>query len=270
MARRGRLDPASASAVRTALSVGLAVAAYGASFGALAVTAGLDVWQTCVLSLLMFSGGSQFALIGVIASGGLAAGPAAIAGAALLGTRNGIYAMRMGPIIGPGFWRRTAAGHLTIDESTAVSTAQPTLRSRRVGFWATGIIIYVGWNLTTLIGALIGDLLGDVSRYGLDAAAAAAFLGLLWPRLKELQPVVVAIAAAVIAAVLTPWLPAGVPVLAAAAVAVVVGLTNWFGSATPHPLDEEVDAESVSTHDVHPAHDTLPNRDVPDPRGESS
>ena len=93
------------------------------------------------------------------------------------------------------------------------------------------MIIYLGWNLTTLAGALIGDLLGDVRQYGLDAAAAAAFLGLVWPRLKQLQPVVVAVAAAVVAAVLTPWLPPGIPVLAAAVVAVVVGITNWLGRA---------------------------------------
>lgn len=243
---------ADATAIRQAVSVSLAVSAYGVSFGALAVAAGLDIWQTCVLSLLMFSGGSQFALIGVVASGGLAAGPAAIASAVLLGTRNGIYAMRMGPIVGPGFWRRAAAGHLTIDESTAVATAQPTLRGQRVGFWATGILIYLGWNLTTLIGAFIGDALGDVTRYGLDAAAAAAFLGLLWPRLKQLQPIVVAIAAAVIAAILTPWLPAGVPVLAAAVVAVIVGLTNWLGPKEAHTLAQEVDADTIVTREDHP------------------
>ena len=211
------------------LSVGLSVAAYGISFGALSVAAGLDVWQTSVLSLLMFSGGSQFALIGVLAGGGVAVGPSAIAAATLLGARNTLYAIRMSPIIGPGFLKRLAAGHLTIDESTAVSTAQTTLRAQRIGFWATGLIIFVGWNLTTLLGALVGDLLGDVRQYGLDAAAAAAFLGLLWPRLKELQPIVVAIGAAVVATVLTPWLSPGLPILAAALVAVVIGAFDWFG-----------------------------------------
>jgi len=218
--------------VRAALGVGLAVSAYGVSFGALAVASGLDVWQTCVLSLLMFSGGSQFALVGVLASGGASAGPAAIASATLLGIRNGLYSMRMSPIIGGPWWRRLLAGHWTIDESTAVGTAQPTLRGQRIGFWVTGAVIYIGWNLTTLIGALLGDLVGDVRMYGLDAAAAAAFLGLLWPRLTARQPVVVAIAAAVVAAVLVPWLPPGLPVLAAALVAIVVGVTNLFGRRT--------------------------------------
>ncbi|HEU0205079.1 MAG TPA: AzlC family ABC transporter permease [Pseudolysinimonas sp.] len=227
-------DPERSAAVRASLAVGLAVSAYGLSFGALAVASGLDIWQTQVLSLFMFSGGSQFAVIGVLASGGVAAGPAAIAGAALLGVRNSLYSMRMAPIVGgpatPRGWaRRLLAGQWTIDESTAVSTAQPTLRGQRIGFWMTGAVIYVGWNLTTLLGSLLGNLIGDVRMFGLDAAAAAAFLGLLWPRLTSRQPIAVAAGAAVVAAVLIPWLPAGLPVLIAALVAVAVGFTNWLG-----------------------------------------
>jgi predicted branched-subunit amino acid permease len=223
-------SPEERSALRAALSVALAVSAYGVSFGALSVTAGLDIWQTCALSLLMFSGGSQFALIGVLASGGIAAAPAAIAASSLLGARNALYAIRMSPIIGPGFAKRFVAGWITIDESTAVATAQTTLRSQRLGFWVTGIVIFIGWNLTTLAGALLGNLLGDVRQYGLDAAAAAAFLGLVWPRLRSLQPIAVAVAAAVVAAALTPWLPAGLPILAAAIVAIVVGVLDLFGT----------------------------------------
>lgn len=237
--------PEQAVAIRASFAVGLAVAAYGVSFGALAVASGLDIWQACAMSLLMFTGGSQFALIGVLAAGGVAAGGAAIASSTLLGTRNALYALRVAPFIGGRWPKKLLAAHWTIDETTAVSTAQPTLEGQRAGFWWTGVIIYAGWNITTLIGALLGDLLGDVSAYGLDAAAAAAFLGLLWPRLKQLQPVVVAIGAAVVAAVLTPALPPGIPVLAAAVVAVIVGLTNWLGTresdaaeAEPDPMGE--------------------------------
>ena len=220
------------AAIKSSFAVGLPVAAYGISFGALSVAAGLDVWQTCVLSLFMFSGGSQFAVIGLIASGGTSTGMAAVTSAGLLGVRNGLYAIRLSPIVGGPWWRRVLAGQFTIDETTAVATAQTTREAQRAGFWWTGAILYIGWNLTTLLGALLGDLIGDVSAFGLDAAAAAAFLGLLWPRLTRLQPVVVAVAAAVIAALLTPTLPPGMPVLIAAGVAVLVGVFNWFERRT--------------------------------------
>lgn len=214
---------------REGLGVALATSAYGISFGALAVASGLDVWQTCVLSLLMFTGGSQFAFIGVLSSGGLAALPSAIASAGLLGVRNLAYGMRMSPVIGRGFARRAAASHFTIDESTAVALSQDDPRLARLGFWVTGVGIFLGWNLTTLVGALLGDVLGDPAAWGLDAAAAAAFLALLWPRLKRRQPVVVGIAAAVVATCLTPVLMPGLPVLVAAIVAILVGWFDWLG-----------------------------------------
>ena len=224
-------------ALRAGLAVGIAVATYGFSFGALSVASGLDVWQTCVLSLFLFSGGSQFAVVGVLASGGLAAGWTAIASSAFLGLRNGIYSIRMAPIVGTSVWIRPAAAQLTIDESTAVALNQDEPRAQRVGFWTTGIAVYIGWNLTTLAGALVGNVLGDVNGLGLDAVAAAAFLGLLWPRLKQLQAGVVAAASAVLATALIPFAPPGVPVLAAALVALLVGLTNWFDRANSHPAN---------------------------------
>lgn len=207
----------------------LATSAYGISFGALAVASGLDVWQTCVLSLVMFTGGSQFAFVGVLGAGGLAAAPAAIISAGLLGVRNVAYGLRMAPVVGTDRTRRLLAPHFTIDESTAVALAHTEPRARRIGFWVTGVGIYIGWNISTLAGALLGDVLGDPRAYGLDAAACAAFLALLWPRLRQRQAIAVGVAAAVVATALTPVLTPGMPVLVAAVVAIVVGWTNWLG-----------------------------------------
>jgi predicted branched-subunit amino acid permease len=221
---------AQADAVRRAwragLSVVVATSAYGLSFGALAISSGLDLWQTMVLSLLMFSGGSQFAFIGVMAAGG---GVAGVASAAMLGLRNALYGMSMRRVVAPRGALIPVAAHVTIDESTAVALAQAEPRARRVGFWVTGVGIWLGWNAATLAGALLGDLLGDPKQWGLDAAAAAAFVGLLWPRLQARQAIAVAAASAVLAAALLPALPAGLTVIVAAAVGVVVGLTNWLG-----------------------------------------
>jgi predicted branched-subunit amino acid permease len=217
-------DPARAAVWRQGLSVAAAVAAYGVSFGALSVAAGLSIAQTCALSVLMFTGGSQFALIGVIGAGG--SGTAAVGTAGLLGVRNAFYGLQVAPMLGVRGPRRLLAVQGTIDESTAVGTAQlVTSPSRpelaRLGFWVTAAAVFALWNLATVIGAVIGNQLGDPRRYGLDAAAAAAFLALVWPRLRRARPRAVAGAAALVALVLVPVAPAGVPVLAAAVVGVL-------------------------------------------------
>ena len=220
------------------VQVALAVSLYGISFGALAVALGFSVWQTMVLSLLMFSGASQFAFVGIIGTGGVAAAGAAIASAGLLGIRNGLYALRMSPLVGPGFWKRALAGHLTVDESTTVAISQNDQESARHGFWTTALVLYAGWNLATLVGALAGDALGDVRIWGLDAVAAAAFLGLLWPRLVSKEPIAVAIAAAAVTVVLIPVVPAGIPVLAAAAVGIVLAIyRHRVAPPEPAPTD---------------------------------
>ena len=208
---------------RQGLSVGVATGAYGLSFGALSVTAGLTVWQTCALSLVMFTGGSQFAFVGIIGSGGLAAAPAAIATASMLGVRNGLYALELRRLLGATGARRLAAAHLTIDESTAVAVAQDDVASSRLGFWVTGLSVFLLWNLMTLAGALAGNAMGDPRTYGLDAAACAAFTALLWPRLRDCEAVAIAVVGALVAIVLLPALPAGIPVLLAALAALVAG-----------------------------------------------
>ncbi len=215
-------SPAVRATVSMSLGVAGAVSLYGISFGALAVASGLDFWQTQVLSLVMFSGGSQFAVIGLAATG--APGLSVITAAGLLGVRNGLYAVRMSSVVGPGFWKRLLAGHWTIDESTAVAIAQTEPRAQRIGFWLTGAAIFVGWNAMTAAGAILGDALGDPRTWGLDAAAAAAFLGLLWPRIQSRQPAAVAAVAAVITVFTVPTAPAGLPVLIAAAAGVVMAL----------------------------------------------
>lgn len=207
--------------VRDGIALGVATGAYGLSFGAISVAAGLDVWQTCALSLLVFTGASQFAFVGVIASGG-----APLAGAftaLLLGSRNTLYGLRLAPLLDWGGVRRAAAAQLIIDESTAMSVTRGTTSDARVGFLSAGLSVLVLWNLATLVGALAGSALGDPRTFGLDAAVGGAFLALLWPRLKARAHQVVAVLAVALALGLVPFTAAGVPVLAAAVVALVFG-----------------------------------------------
>lgn len=235
------LAPARRRAVlRQSVSVGVATGAYGISFGALSTAAGLDVLQTQALSVLLFSGGSQFAFVGLVA-GGLSGAPAAIATSTLLGIRNGLYGLQVARLLDVRGLRRVLAAHLTIDESTAVGVAQPEQRAGRLGFWATGAAVFVLWNLMTLAGALVGDAIGDPRTYGLDAAAAAAFCGLLWPRLKSRDAVAIAVLAALVAVLVAPHAPAGVPVLVAALTALVgaVWPSAHRDPAPPHHWSDE-------------------------------
>jgi predicted branched-subunit amino acid permease len=216
-----------ASSVKAAsFGVGLATGLYGISFGALAVAAGLDVWQTQVLSLLMFSGGSQFAFVGVLASGGVSAVPAAVVSAWLLGIRNGFYAIQLAPMLDLKGWRKIVGSQITLDESTAVSLSRSGADEQRQGFWLTGLAVFLFWNLLTLLGALAGGLIGNPEKYGLDAAAAAAFVGLVLPRLNGILSSGLALVALAVAVVSSIWLPAGLPVILAGLV--VVALANIF------------------------------------------
>ena len=233
------LTPAERSGiVRDGLAVGLATGAYGVGFGAVAVSSGLTVAQTCVLSLLMFTGASQFALAGVVAAGGAPLSGAATA--LLLGTRNTLYGLRMAPLLRWRGWRRLAAAHVLIDESTAMSVNRDTTEAVRLGFVTTGAAVFVLWNLATLVGAVAGEAVGDPRTYGLDAAVGAAFLALLWPRLKDRRNVVVGVLGAAVALTMVPVTAPGVPVLAAGGVAVLVGVLARRQDPTEIPGPDDV------------------------------
>ena len=206
--------------IRDAVGVGIATGAYGLSFGAVATAAGLSTLQACALSLLMFTGASQFALVGVVAGGG-----SAVAGAAtaiLLGARNALYGLRLSSTIDTRGVRRLGAAQFVIDETTAMAIAHEESGAGPLGFWATGVSVFTLWNLGTLIGAVGASTLTDPGVLGLDAAAPAAFIALLAPRLDDRPAWLAALTAAAIAVAVAPFVPAGVPVLLAALVAVVM------------------------------------------------
>lgn len=209
------------SVKRDSFSLSFAVGAYGTAFGAASVTAHFSVLQTCLLSLLTFSGASQFAVIGVVGAGGSAL--SAIATASLLGTRNALYGVRMAPILKVRGLKRVVAAQVTIDESTAIATAQSDEADQVTGFWHTGFGVFVFWNIFTLLGALGAKAIGNPSAWGLDAAVPAAFIGLVWPRLVDTKTRMIAGAAIVLSLALVPFTPAGVPIITTALLAIIVG-----------------------------------------------
>jgi predicted branched-subunit amino acid permease len=216
------VNPKRTQVDRTALSVAFTVGLYGAAFGAAGVTAGFSILQTCLLSILLFSGASQFAVVGIMGAGGSAV--SAIATATLLGFRNALYGLQMAPILKVKGLKRILAAQITIDESTAVATLQENDADRRRGFYVTGVGVYVFWNLFTFLGALGASAIGDPSVWGLDAAVPAAFCGLIWPRLKNKTHFVVSAVAIGWALLLTPITPAGIPIITTVLLAVIFGL----------------------------------------------
>jgi predicted branched-subunit amino acid permease len=217
------LEESRRGVVRDSLGVGIAVGAYGVAFGASSVAAGLSVLQTALLSLLAFTGGTQFAVVGVISGGGTLG--TALSSGLLLGARNTLYAMRLAPLLQVRGVRRFVAAQGTIDESTAMALARRDRALSRVAFWWTFASIYLFWNATTLAGAIGAQALGDPAKFGLDAVVPAAFLALLAPRLRagniERR---IAAGAAVIALILIPLTPPGVPVLASSAAVLLGGV----------------------------------------------
>ncbi|MFJ1809712.1 MULTISPECIES: AzlC family ABC transporter permease [unclassified Streptomyces] len=213
----GRPD---AAVVRDALGVGVAVGLSGFAFGVTSAGSGLSVWQTCALSLLVFTGASQFALVGALAAGGNPL--TAAAGAFFLGVRNAFYGLRLSQSLALPRTVRPFAAQWVIDETAAVSLAQPGRRAARLGFAVTGLTLYLLWNVTTLLGALGAEAIGDTDTWGLDAAGPAVFLALLAPMLKTTAERAVAGLAVLLGLGLLPVLPAGVPVLTAALAAPAV------------------------------------------------
>ena len=209
--------------VTQSLSVSFTVGLYGTAFGAAGIAAGFSILQTCLLSLLTFSGASQFAVVGVMGAGGSPI--SGIATASLLGIRNGLYGLRMAPILGVRGIKRVLAAQVTIDESTGVAIGQEDLgiKAMKHGFWLTGFGVYFFWNLFTLAGALGAQAMGDPAAWGLDAAVPAAFLGLVWPRLHGKFERTLAIGAVFLSLALTPFVAAGIPIIATTLLAVAMG-----------------------------------------------
>jgi 4-azaleucine resistance transporter AzlC len=204
-----------------AISIGLATGAYGISFGAIAASSGFSILQTQVLSLLLFTGASQFAYVGVLGAGGSVL--SGLATASLLGVRNGLYGMRIAQLTKPAGWQKLFFAQITIDESTALANKYDQSQdTARWAFLAAGLSVYVFWNIATLTGAHLATSVGDPKTFGLDAAIGAGFFALVAPRLNSRLNKLLALAAVLVALALTPLLTAGLPVLATALLAIVL------------------------------------------------
>lgn len=203
--------------LRQSLSIAVALAPFGVVFGVSCAEAGLSWLDALGFSALTFGGSSQFAAVGVLGDGGTAI--AAVGAGLLLNLRSLAFGVLLAPALGGPLWKRLAFSQLMIDEAAAVATVQSEARWRRFGYLAGGGAVFIVWNLTTVLGVALASLGDDfIIDYGLDAAAPAAFLALLWPRLVGVGGWTgrhIAAAGAIVAALAIPFTPPGVPILAA-------------------------------------------------------
>ena len=206
--------------VRASVVIGVASGIYAVSFGVLSVSAGASVLQTCLLSLLVFTGASQFSAVSVISAGGSVA--SAVSGGLLLAARNGVYGLALSPSIKGSLARRMLAAQFVIDETTAMTSAAPDQRSKDWAFWSCAVMLFACWNLGTLVGALAGSSI-DPETFGLDAAFPVGFVAMVAPHLATRSGRRAALTGAAVTIVLTPFLPIGLPILLSS-VGVFVGL----------------------------------------------
>ncbi|GLZ33531.1 branched-chain amino acid ABC transporter permease [Lentzea sp. NBRC 105346] len=205
--------------LRDVTAVALGAAVNGASFGAISVASGLPWWMPVVMSVLIFAGGAQFMIVGIMAAGGSPV--AAIVGGLVLNARHLPFGLAVGDVLGKSWISRVVGSHLMIDESVAFAMNQSDPRKAKAAYWACGVSLFVSWNVGVTAGALVGQAIGDPMAFGLDAAFPAALLALTLPALKDRKTRQAAIGGAAIALVATPYLPPGLPVLLALAGLVV-------------------------------------------------
>jgi 4-azaleucine resistance transporter AzlC len=206
--------------VRAVVPLAIAVVGFGVSFGVLARAAGMGSVAPIVMSLATFAGSAQFAAASILGTGGTVA--AAITAAVLLNARYGPIGVSVAPSLTGGWWSRFLHAQLTVDETWAVA-AEGEGRFNPKVLLGAGVTLYAAWVTGTVLGVAFGDVIGDPSTWGLDAAFPALFLALLVPQLRDRRAVGAAVLGAAIALALTPFTPAGVPIIAAS-LACLLGL----------------------------------------------
>jgi len=204
--------------VRAALPLAIAPLLFGASFGLLAIDAGIGASGAVAMSVTTFAGSAQLAAASILEDGGGAA--SAIVAALLLNARYVPLSLAVASIFPGPRRRRAVESQLIVDESWA-------LAGRRGRFEygvliGAGLLLYVVWVGGTALGTVIGDLL-DPEAIGVDAAFPALFLALLAPYLRSRRALLTALVAGAITLVLIPVAPPGVPIVAAS-LAALLGL----------------------------------------------
>ena len=197
---------------------------FGITFAILARESGYSAFETQLMSLLVYAGSAQMAMV-TLAAGG--AGALAIVLTALtLNLRHILYGLSANRQIGVAERpRRSILAFFLTDESYGMTTrAWLAGRGSAAFMLGAGLSLYIEFNLSTLAGILFGSLLPDVERIGLDIIFPLWFLALLLPLLRTRRHLLVAAVAATIALLAGQTLSGGVTILLATVAAALTGV----------------------------------------------
>ncbi len=171
----------------------------GTTFGVVARQAGLEPLEIAAMSLLVFAGASQFAMVQLFSQS--APVPIVITSVLFINLRHLLMATSLRAQLHqlPLFGRLVAAFFLT-DESFAMATGHFRLGGRSVAYYFTfAIALFVLWNVATIAGILLGGAIGDPRRFGVDFAITATFIGIVALAIRRPADVVIALVAGVVA-----------------------------------------------------------------------
>lgn len=202
---------------RAGLPLALPTLALGISFGVLSRPV-IGPVASIVMSVVVFSGGAQFATVSVLAAGG-AALPALAAGV-LVNARLLAMGFALGPFLRGGPLRRLVQAQPLVDASFVIAARDDGSFDPERLFGAT-LPQVSSWMAGTAIGVLGGAVLGDPRSIGLDAVFVAFYLALLWEAADRRRTLLAAALGAAVAIALMPFAPVGVPIVAASAAALI-------------------------------------------------
>jgi 4-azaleucine resistance transporter AzlC len=198
----------------------------GATFGVVARQSGLEPLQIAAMSLLVFAGASQFAMVQLFSESAPAA--LVIASVLFINFRHLLMATSLRaqiqrlPVAG-----RLVAGFVLTDESFAMATGYFRRGGRSLGYYFTfAISLYALWNLATLAGIAIGGGIGDPRRLGVDFAITATFTGIVVLAIRHRSDAVIAIVAALVAGGLALAGATTVAVITAGALAPLIAVAT--------------------------------------------
>ena len=203
----------------------LVVAPFGLLFGVVATEAGMDLWQTMAMTVLVIAGAAQFASVQLLSDH--APVIVAIATGLAVNMRMAMYSASLAPHLGKAsLGKRALVSYFLVDQSYAVAIAEyerapnRPLPEKLAYFFGAMSPVAPLWYSFTLVGAVAGAAIPP--EYALDFAVPITFIAIVAPALRSLPHIAAAFVSVTVALALA-WLPYNGGLMVAAMLAMMTG-----------------------------------------------